>query len=481
VSSPRLKVFISSVQRELQAARAALKSYLLGDSLLRRFVAEVFLFEDLPASDRRVDEVYLGEVERCDVYLGIFGYEYGSEDAEGVSPTEREFDHATLHRKVRLVYLWGREEHRRSPKVKKLIEKVSRQVIRRHVDSTSALTTAVYDSLVEHLDRLGALQRPPFDTAGCVGASLADLADSRLKWFVEAAESARRFTLPASTSAKGLLRHLALLAGEQPTNAAVLLFGANPQRFHRAAEAKCVHCHGTEYRRPFASQQVYGGDLFEQADQARDFVLAKVARGIGLRTLENSAQVAYELPAEAVGEAIINALVHRDYHGHGSVEVRLFADRLEVWNPGSLPSALTFEQLREDHPSIPNNPHLANAMYLARYIEKAGSGTQEMIAQCRAAGLPEPEFEQREGFIVVTLWRDRLTAGVLASLGVSPRQALAVALVKRTGRIANAEYQEVAGVHRRTAARELDDLVEKGVFERRGEKRGAHYVLAGRK
>jgi hypothetical protein len=100
------RVFISSVQRELAAERRALKSYIEGDPLLRRFF-QVFLFEDLPASDQRADEVYLREVENCAIYIGLFGREYGSEDGSGVSPTEREFAHATENGKDRLVFLIG--------------------------------------------------------------------------------------------------------------------------------------------------------------------------------------------------------------------------------------------------------------------------------------------------------------------------------------------------------------------------------------
>jgi ATP-dependent DNA helicase RecG len=97
----RLRIFISSVQKEFEQVRQDLKAFLLGDAFLRRFVSEVFLFEDLPARDRRADEVYLGEVERCDVYLGVFGYDYGYEDGDGLSPTEREYDHATRRGKTR--------------------------------------------------------------------------------------------------------------------------------------------------------------------------------------------------------------------------------------------------------------------------------------------------------------------------------------------------------------------------------------------
>jgi ATP-dependent DNA helicase RecG len=83
----------------------------------------------------------------------------------------------------------------------------------------------------------------------------------------------------------------------------------------------------------------------------------------------------------------------------------LFADRLEVWNPGALPGTLTLESLRHDHASVPNNPLLAESLYLTRYIERVGSGTQAMIAMCREVNLPEPDFEQRHGFFVVTVAR----------------------------------------------------------------------------
>jgi hypothetical protein len=329
-----------------------------------------------------------------------------------------------------------------------------------------------------HLDRAGALRTPPFDTAACDGATLHDLSRKRIDWFLEVAGRERGLPLGPNTTTRALLTHLNLLAGDRPTNAAVLLFGSDPQRFHRPAETKCVHCHGTEYRRPFASQQNYGGDLFEQADQAGDFVLAKINRAVGTRSESMQAPVTYELPPDAVAEAIINALAHRDYSSNASAEVRLFSDRLEVWNPGSLPGTLTLEDLRGDHASVPNNPLLAQPLYLTRYIEKIGSGTQKMIELCREAGLAEPTFEQRSGFFVLTLWRDWLVGSALARLGLSERQVTGLALLRSSGRLTSAQYQQSGNVSRQTASRDLEDLVKKGVLEARGKGRGAFYVRA---
>lgn len=481
MSATRLRIFISSVQKEFEQLRQDLKAFLLGDAVLRRFIAEVFLFEELPAADRRADQVYLAEVERCDIYLGLFGYDYGFEDSEGISPTEREFEHATKHRKTRLIYVWGADEKRRAPKMKSLVSRASGELIRRRVEDYNALASEVYSSLVDYLDRLGALRVPPFDTSACDGATLKQLSRKRIDWFLDTARRERGFPLKSSTSTAALLTHLNLLSDGKPTNAAVLLFAERPQQFHRTAETKCIHCHGTEYRRPFASQQIYTGDLFEQADQARDFVLAKINRAVGTRVLSSTAPATYELPPDAVGEAIVNAIAHRDYHSNASVEVRLFGDRLEVWNPGTLPGNLTPESLRTDHPSVPFNPLIAESLYLARYIEKAGSGTQAMIDLCREAGLPEPRFELRQGSFVLTLWRDWLTEEVDTPVDLNERQLAAVAHLKSMGRITSAEYQQLTSTTARTATRDLDNLVQRGVLLRVGVKRGTYYTLSSGK
>jgi len=475
----KYKIFVSGVQREFAQQRSDLKAFLLGDAVLRRFVSEVFLFEEIPAKDRRADQVYLQEVERCDIYLGLFGYEYGNEDPQGVSATEREYNHATRLGKTRLIYVWGADEKRRVAKMKKLVSKAGSALIRRRIEDASALTAEVYASLVDYLDTNGALRVPPFDTAACHGAGLKDLSRKRIDWFLEAARRERGFPLKSNTTTQALLTHLNLLDDGKPTNAALLLFGVNPQRFHRTAETKCIHCHGTAYRRPFASMQVYGGDLFEQADQTQDFILGKINRAIGTRAASITAPATYELPPDAVAEAVINAIAHRDYHSNASVEVRLFADRLEIWNPGMLPGTLTLDALRDDHPSVPNNPLIAESLYLTRYIERVGSGTQTMIELCRKAGLPEPHYEQRSGSFVTTLWRDWLTDKVLAGYKLNERQLKAIAIIKAQGRITNQEYREQTGVVIRTASRDLEELVNKGVLKKIGTTgRSTFYVLA---
>lgn len=476
--SGRKCLFLSSVQKELLHERRAIKEFVEGDALLRRYF-NVFLFEELPASDRRADDVYLDEVEQCDVYVGLFGNQYGAEDAEGISPTEREFELATRKGKPRLIFVKGTDDKARHPKMAKLVRKAGTQLIRRRFVDVPDLTSAVYAALVEHLERAGDLRTLPFDASACPRASMSDLPQEKIRTFLEIAKSERNYPLPVETSREKALVHLNLLDAGRPTHAAVLLFGREPQRFLTTSEVKCLHFHGTEVRKPIPSYQIFKGTVFEMVDQAVDFVLAKINRSIGTREHSVRAPSRYELPKEAVKEAVVNAVAHRDYANNASVQVMLFADRLEVWNPGELPPSLTPERLREPHASIPRNPLIAEPLYLVRYIEKAGTGTLDMIERCGESGLPSPDFEERAGQFVTTLWRDWLTAEVLTGMSLSDRQRHAIVFVKTNGRMTNKDYRELTGATVRTATRDLDGLVGKGLLRKVGTTgRSTHYILA---
>ena len=404
-----LRIFISSVQSEFARERATLRDYVRKDPLMRRFF-DVFLFEDAPASNRRPDELYLDEVERCDVYVGLFGCDYGIEDKEGISPTEREFDRATAVGAHRLVFLKGSDDAVRHPKMQALIGKVRTGLIRKRFNATEELKIGLYAALVEYLEVKALIRWGPFDAAPCMNASLDDLDFERMSPFIRTARRVRGFPLAEDASPEALLTHLNLLNNGRVTHAAVLLFGKSPQRFLLSSEIKCAHFHGTQVAKPIPSYQVYKGTVFNLIDQAVDFVLSKIALSVGTRAETVQAPVRYEIPQEVVTEAIVNAVAHRDYTSAGSVQVMLFADRLEVRNPGRLSPSLTLDDLKVAHTSVPGNPLLAESLYLAEYIERMGTGTLDMIRRCVESGLPGPEFTVTDGF-VTTVWRKVVLAG----------------------------------------------------------------------
>jgi len=412
--------------------------------------------------------------------VGLFGNDYGYEDSEGLSPTEREFDRATANGKTRMIFVKGAKDKGRHRKMAQLIQKAASQLIRRRFNSIADLNSAFYAAMVEHLKHSGGLRMLPFDASSCPRATLSDLPRENIKAFLATAKKERNYPLSINTAKEKALVHMNLLDEGQPSHAAVLLFARNPQRFLPTSEIKCMHFHGTTIRKPIPSYQIYKGTVFELVDQAADFVLSKINRHIGTREKSVQAPTTYELPKEAVTEAIVNAVAHRDYTSNASVQVMLFADRLEVWNPGELPSSLTPERLREPHASIPRNPLIAEPLYLARYIEKAGSGTLDIIERCAEAGLPAPDFEERAGLFVTTLWRDWLTDDVMKGLDLNDRQKAAITFIKTHGRITSAEYQKLNDISRQTTTRDLGELVQKKVALRSGTKRGTYYVLIDR-
>jgi predicted HTH transcriptional regulator len=475
----KIKVFVSSVQKELAEDRRVLREYIEKDPLFGRFFS-VFLFEYLPAVDRRANAVYLREVAQCDIYIGLFGAEYGFEDEDGISPTKREFNQATVCCRSRFIYVKDRKDFTRHPKMEALIKKAGSQLIRRRYEDIEELKAAIYSSLIDYLESRGIVQDRPFEERPCRGAVLDDLNASALKVFVNLARHERQFPLSAKAPVAEILTHLHLQHNGEPTNAALLLFGRDPQRFLPNAEIRCMHFHGTEVQRPVPFYRIFKGTAFEQVDMAVDFVMSKLDRSVGTRAESIQAPVRYEIPHDVIHEAIVNAVAHRDYTLSGSVQVSVFSDRVEVWNPGALPPSLTAESLRHPHGSIPRNHRVCEVLFLARYVEKYGTGTLMMIQESLAHNLPEPVFAQRGGEFTTVLWRDWLTDRVMAELGLNDRQKRAMIHIKQSGRIANVEYQRITGATRKTAARDLDDLVDKHVLRRVGEKRGSHYVMAGK-
>jgi predicted HTH transcriptional regulator len=331
---------------------------------------------------------------------------------------------------------------------------------------------------VEHLETCGIIQDRPFEERARLDATLDDLDAHVVADFVRLARSERQFPLPETAPMLAVLTHLHLLCEGQPTNASLLLFGRDPQRFMPSAEVRCMHFHGTEIQRPAPFYRIFKGNVLNQVDMAADFVMSKLNQSVGTRTESSQAPVRYEILPEVIREAVVNAVAHRDYTSAGAVQVSVFADRVEVWNPGVLPAPLTTESLRHPHGSIARNPRLCEVLFLTRYIEKYGTGTLMMIRESLAHNLPEPDFVQRGGEFTIALWRDWLTDQIMAELALNDRQRRALVYLKTHRKISNAEYQQLAKAIKKTATRDLNDLKQKGIIEQIGNRGpGVHYIL----
>lgn len=479
----RIKIFISSVQSEFAEERAMLGQYLRTDALLGKFF-ETFLFEDVPAIEASPQQVYLDEVEKADIYLGLYGCKYGYENEDGVSPTEREYDRAAELHKTRLIFIKSIDEEHRHPKESTLICKVEREIVRKTFVDAEGLRTSVYASLVRYLEEKEYIRWQPFDAAFDTGATLADLDEEKMKDFIRTARKKRDFPLHEDSSPIKLLTHLSLVDERgRIANAAILLFGKYPQRFFITSEVKCVQFYGNVVEKPLPSYQIYRGTVFEMIDQATAFVMSRIDNRTGTRVNGESAAIPteYELPRDAVREAIVNAVCHRDYTSNGSVQVMLFRNRLEVWNPGQLPYGLTVQKLFGPHKSLPANPLLADPMFWVGYVEKVGTGTEDIVNQCKRKGLKLPEYHQGEDFRVV-IWRsgdpDIIQSDPGAIQSDPELTAKVFSIIRDNPRASRKEISNMLGYSERQVRKCIDFLRDRKI-RRKGGDSGEWEIIEG--
>ena len=189
----------------------------------------------------------------------------------------------------------------------------------------------------------------------------------------------------------------------------------------------------------------------------------------------------WDYPLEAVREAVINAVCHRDYTVMSHIEIRIYDNELIVWNPGGLPLGLTMEDLFKPHASKLRNKGIAEVFFDTKIIEQWGSGIEKMINYCKEAGAQEPVFEEYQGFRVI-FRKGIFNEEYLRRLGLNERQIKAVLYVKGNGKITNTEYQEISNTIKRTASRDLAELVSLKIFEQIGTTgKGTEYFLSGAK
>ncbi len=398
------RIFISSVQRELSAERRAVVDLVSGNPQLARFFS-TFAFEfDVPAADKRTDEVYLAELAVSDLYVGIIGNEYGGVTPDGVSATESEYDEATRLGIPRFLFVKGSADKVRDPRERNFLHKVSPGLIRVRFESTEELLAA----LTESLDRYLAENKVAY--AGLtyeeepVG-KWEELDEDKIRWFVRTAREKRGFPFPADAPVEKVLTHLKMVTDGVPNRAAMLCFGRNAHLYATSPGVKCVLWYGKERRKPAGSYKWFEGNLFEVSDKAIEFIKEKLDLRIGGHTLGAQSDDTFEIDEKIVAEMINNGIAHRDYASSATVQVELFKDRLAVFSPGPMHRDMKYELLSEDHQSYATNPIIAHALFYVKYIEELGSGTVDMFDLCKATGLRPPIFDIDARHFTVTVYR----------------------------------------------------------------------------
>ena len=371
---------------------------------LARFFS-TFAFEfDVPASDKRTDEVYLAELAVSDLYVGIIGNDYGGLTSDGVSATESEYDEATRLGIPRFIFVKGSSDKMRDPRERNFLRKVSPGLIRVRFENTEELLAA----LTESLDRYLAENKVAY--AGLtyeeepVG-KWEELDEDKIRWFVRTAREKRGFPFPVDAPVEKVLKHLKMVTDGVPNRAAMLCFGKDAHLYATSPGVKCILWYGKERRKPAGSYKWFEGNLFEVSDKAIEFIKEKLDLRIGGHTLGAQSDDTFEIDEKVVAEMVNNGIAHRDYTSSATVQVELFRDRLTVFSPGPMHRDMRFEMLAEDHQSYATNPIIAHALFYVKYIEEIGSGTVDMFDLCKATGLRPPAFDIDARHFTVTVYR----------------------------------------------------------------------------
>ena len=306
-------------------------------------------------------------------------------------------------------------------------------------------------------------------------ANFGEIDEGTIRSFIRKARSTGRLTIfEEDADIKTIFEHLKLSVKGKLTNASLILFGKDPQKYFINAVLRIVRL---KNQTTIVGDRLITGNLFNQVVQGEEAIKNFINVRYEIKGLEREEIWDYPLPA--IREALINALIHRDYFKFNvQTQIKIFDDYIWFYNIGGLPEGITLEDLKKPHSSVPRNPLIVHIFYLAGLIEEVGSGIGRMTESLRSQSLPEPEFKEEMGGFSVRFYKDIYTEENLRKMGLNERQIKAIMYLKTTGKITNKEYQELNLVSKPSATRDLQALVELGLLEQQGTTgKGTFYVL----
>ena len=261
-------------------------------------------------------------------------------------------------------------------------------------------------------------------------------------------------------------------------NSALMFFAKNPTYHNPQIEIKLVRFEGTDPVKIIAHQLIQA-DLIEAIEKSFSFIKQNVSKSIQIK-LDAKREETYQYPIDVVREAIVNAVAHRDYFSKDAIQIYTFSDRIEITNPGSLPSALPKELFGTL--SVQRNPLTYKILRDYGYVEGLGSGVPRMINGMREHGLQDPKFGIYEQFFRVILWNKPSDLKPIdAQDDLNERQRKALEFLKNNKSLKTKMYMKLNNISFGTARAEINEMITFGYLKKVGSFRGAYYILSGDK
>jgi ATP-dependent DNA helicase RecG len=335
--------------------------------------------------------------------------------------------------------------------------------------------------------------QPRYDEELVAGATLNDLSNDLISAYLDRIRLHRQRSGFLDGLHEGVLKrlHIVGIDGQtvHPTLAGLLMFGKYPQEFFPQLRITYVHYYGTspDEKAPsgarFLDDRVFEGPIPEMINQAEKYILGAMRKSALIEGMFR--RDIYEYPQEALREALANAVAHRDYSQYvrGSyIQVRMFADRLEVQSPGGLHGNVTVENIESEHST--RNACLMRMMEDMHIVENRGSGISAMIGAMREANLEPPGFNDRRASFQVIFHNHTLMSpeavswlNQFAGYPLDDRQRVALVYMRNHGQITNEDYRRLNRIDTGTATQDLRTLVQTGLVDQRSAGRGTYYTL----
>lgn len=497
----KFKVFISSTQKELRTERIAVQEVIAETEILSRYF-EVEIFEELPPMGIPAQKGAIESLKLCDVYIGIFGNEYSK-------PTAEEYHAAKSENKYILIFLKGKSDEQRDHRLLELLKEFKGHkgfTYKRFEDDYTVLKKWVSKGLKHFLEKEKGIKlsledktslelpKTSYDMRPVRNASIDDLSMEAVRCFFNT--TGTKIVKKSIKEVYPILQKRGLIHKESredrftPTISGLLLFGKSPETLLVQSKIKADRFQGTEPVNTI-DYQIIKGSLPQMWERAKEFFLKNIRTAM---TIEGFSRVLIEeYPEEAFREAVINAMVHRDYEIKGAtIMINMFSDRMVIASPGLLPSPLTLEDIRKfKYRPVSRNPIIARTMLEMGFIEERGGGIRRMHNMMINYGLKPPEFAYDTGYFTVTFYGPG--EKILELHPIKPRIVYSIEEVKLAelndrqkgilkhllehGRITSLECTEKFKITRDTANRDFKKLMKLRLIEQKGTGRGTYYIL----
>jgi len=335
--------------------------------------------------------------------------------------------------------------------------------------------------------------QPTDDENIVLDASLEDLDNSLIETYIERLRQIRPRAGFLKSGKEEIYLRLRIAAQDsgviRPTLAGLLIFGKYPQEFYPQLMITFVQYFGTteDEKTPqgarFVDNRRFEGPITEMVDEAETYIMSAMRKsslidGMFRRDIT-------EYPKESLRESIANAVAHRDYSPYvrGSyIQIRMFADRLEVRSPGGLFGNVTVDNLEDEHST--RNARLMRMMEDMQVVENRGSGISAMLHAMREANLEPPRFDDRRASFKVTFHNHTLMTPEAISwlnqfshLPLNDHQRLALVYLRQHSYIDNRDYRRLNHVGMTAAGQDLRGMVQTGFVEQTGFGRWTKYIL----